>query len=408
MGHDRARIWFFTDLHGSTECFRKFLNTVGNENRPNVLLIGGDITGKKVVPIVLDQFGGCSTQVQGKQLRFPSARLPVVASAFEDVGSYAYACEEKDYRQFLFDEDFNRVVRHRLKRERLREWVKLADEKLPPPDVCQVIVNLGNDDSLDLDDILDTSHRMVRPEGKVLDLPCGLKLVSSGYSNITPWKCPRDVEEKELKTRIAAMTRCLAGDDLERIVFNFHCPPKNTSLDLAIKIDPLTLQPQAGFKGTQREHVGSSAVREAIEIWQPLVSLHGHIHESPGRDTIGRSICLNPGTDYQTGHLQGVFLQINAAGKVEVELNTHETAPDHPHSRSLLHAILSLIPIVGDAVRDVLTHKKLDELLERERDRRGTIGNAARPAQQDIPAIRTSNGAEEEDAHGGAARDNER
>ena len=45
-------------------------------------------------------------------------------------------------------------------------------------------------------------------------------------------------------------------------------------------------------------HAGSTAVRASIEKHQPLVGLHGHIHESKGFVTLGRTLCLNPGSEY--------------------------------------------------------------------------------------------------------------
>jgi Icc-related predicted phosphoesterase len=60
---------------------------------------------------------------------------------------------------------------------------------------------------------------------------------------------------------------------------------------------------------------GSTAVREAIEELQPLVGLHGHIHEGRGETKIGRTLCLNPGSVYSEGVLNGVLLTL-ADGQV--------------------------------------------------------------------------------------------
>src|SRR4051812_35068661 len=123
MAHDRARIWFFTDIHGSTACFRKFLNLVSNENRPNVLVVGGDITGKKIIPIVEDDEGNCVTAMHGRQHRFNVSKIDDVISSFADVGYYAFRCNESEHRQFQFDESFRQQASDRLIRQRLEEWV---------------------------------------------------------------------------------------------------------------------------------------------------------------------------------------------------------------------------------------------------------------------------------------------
>jgi Icc-related predicted phosphoesterase len=248
--------------------------------------------------------------------------------------------------------------------------VSWADKFLPSPEICQVYVNAGNDDPLFVDEILDRSAKIIRPEGQVLSLPCNLKLVSTGYSNITPWGCPRDVKEPVLEAKIAQMTANLAAADLRKAIFNFHCPPKNTSLDWAFKINPATLRPYAGFRGAQREHVGSTAVRKAIEHWQPLIGLHGHIHESCAKDHVAGTVCFNPGSDYRTGHLQGVFIQINRSGSIEADILTQErdSRIDRVKPRSWIETALSLVPGLGHLLETHQASSQREEIKEAVRD----------------------------------------
>ena len=56
--------------------------------------------------------------------------------------------------------------------------------------------------------------------------------------------------------------------------------------------------------------VGATSVRKAIEEYQPLLGLHGHIHESRGVARLGRTICINPGSRYNEGILQGVIIDL--------------------------------------------------------------------------------------------------
>jgi len=235
----------------------------------------------------------------------------------------------------------------KLIKERLEEWVRLADAKLPSRDICKVIVNLGNDDPFFADAILDSSSKLIRPEGKVIDLPAGLKLLSTGYSTKTPWKCPRDITEAELTRIISSMTQQLKTGD--KLIFNFHCPPVNSSLDLAYGIDPITLRPMAGLGSNPTINVGSYEVRKAIEFWQPVASLHGHIHEVHAKEYIKNTLCFNPGTDYQHGKLQGAFLQINSQGVIEYETLTKEmqNSVQPAVSNNMLKAFLSSLPGIG-------------------------------------------------------------
>ncbi len=64
----------------------------------------------------------------------------------------------------------------------------------------------------------------------------------------------------------------------------------------------------------KRERFGSKAVRETIKKYQPEVGLHGHIHESRGAQKIGRTMCLNPGSDYSADLLRGAIVDFDANG----------------------------------------------------------------------------------------------
>jgi len=106
--------------------------------------------------------------------------------------------------------------------------------------------------------------------------------------------------------------------DLSRAIFNFHAPPYGTGLDEAPALDA-TLRPTHG--GAVMKPVGSTAVRAAIEKYQPLLSVHGHIHESKGVARLGRSLAVNPGSSYSDGVLQAALLELNPKkGKVKYVL----------------------------------------------------------------------------------------
>jgi uncharacterized protein len=117
---------------------------------------------------------------------------------------------------------------------------------------------------------------------------------------VSPEEGYRSVAVHEADTKwgtIAGDLLALAGtDDLARAVFLFHAPPHQTALDRAA-LDGLSVD-----HAPLDVHVGSIAIRRFIEARQPLVTLHGHIHESARlagswRDRIGRTVCLSAAHD---------------------------------------------------------------------------------------------------------------
>ena len=107
---------------------------------------------------------------------------------------------------------------------------------------------------------------------------------------------PLSEDEKRCATIQRDIARLAGSDDMSRAIFLFHAPPYRTALDLAAlatkTIDHVPLDP----------HVGSIAIRRFIEERQPLLTLHGHIHESARlssswRDAIGRTACFSAAHD---------------------------------------------------------------------------------------------------------------
>jgi Icc-related predicted phosphoesterase len=194
--------------------------------------------------------------------------------------------------------------------DRMGRWMEML---LTAVDVTEVdtIVMPGNDDDPEVDDVI----KSFRDKGirwclggvtKVL----GADMISLDYVNPTPWDTPREDTEKGLKKRIEHLVANL--DDPARSIFNLHAPPYGTMLDLAPELDPnkkpVTVAGQVNFV-----HVGSKAVRDAIEKYQPMIGLHGHIHESSGHDRIGKTIVVNPGSEYGEGILRGYVVEIEEA-----------------------------------------------------------------------------------------------
>ena len=132
-------------------------------------------------------------------------------------------------------------------------------------------------------------------------------MISLWYANPTPWDSPRELEEEELFAHIESLANRLS--DCSTAIFNLHVPPHASGLDDAPRLDE-TLRPITKMGQVEIVPVGSHAVRRAIEEFQPLVSLHGHIHESRGVRKIGPTVVINPGSEYTSGRIHGALFEI--------------------------------------------------------------------------------------------------
>ncbi len=301
----RTRIYFATDLHGSSKCFRKFLNA-GPTYGADVLVLGADLAGKAIQGIVRGPGGIWHARFVGTDHDVSDGpELEALEKLIEDHGYYPYRAEPGELEARQADGTLDALFLD-LMAARLRAWMALADERLRPKGI-PIYVMLGNDDPAALRPILDEATWAVHAEGRVIQLDDDHELVSWGWSNLTPFHSHREQTETELAASIARMVRELR--DPPRAVFNFHVPPIASGLDEAPVLDEnLTVQQSLGQ--VKFAPAGSTAVREAIEAAQPLLGLHGHIHESAGIRRIGRTIAINPGSDYATGALNGALVTL--------------------------------------------------------------------------------------------------
>lgn len=306
---EETKVFFTTDVHGSERCFRQFLNAA-RAYKADVLILGGDVTGKRVVP-VMREHGGYRGSLDGReQILTTEDELQSFERAAADAGLYVWRTDQDGVARLNADAQAIETVFLELASERLRTWLTLAQERLDGTNT-RLFFNLGNDDPFELDEIVDGSPVAIFPEGRLVELDDRRVMASVGFANQTPWKCARDVPEAELSARIDAAVA--AGDRQGRqLVLNLHCPPYDSGLDTAaILSEDLTPVTQGGH--VLIGPVGSTAVRAAIEQYQPVLSLHGHIHESRGVANIGPTLAINPGTEYP-GILRGALVTFNATG----------------------------------------------------------------------------------------------
>lgn len=306
---DFTRIYFATDLHGSEKCFLKLTKTP-IVYKADVLILGGDITGKRLIPIVEQSDNLFTVEFLGREWKLRSEEeVREMEKKIRDSGSYPYRTSPREMEEIGADPSKTNKLFKQLISETLKRWIRIAEERLRDTSIKFYITG-GNDDDLFIESILEESDFIINPEGKVVNVDEQHEMISTGYSNITPWKCPRDIPERELAEKIEAMASQVK--DMKNCIFNFHCPPADTQIDTAPKLDTTSTPPKFIVKAGKlvMYGAGSTAVRNSIEKHQPLLGLHGHIHESRGFDYIGRTFCVNPGSGYSEGVLRGCIINV--------------------------------------------------------------------------------------------------
>jgi Icc-related predicted phosphoesterase len=304
------RIFFCTDLHGSEVCFRKMLHAPEAYDA-SIVIMGGDCTGKMMVPVVESNQGAVRCEWAGVIHECAdgeeSAKLE---RRIRDSGLYPVRMDQNEHQRLLANPEAREALFKGVMLETLKGWVATGEERLAGKGV-RLIMTPGNDDEFSVDDVLRASSFVETGDGKILDLGDGHQMLSLSWSNPTPWDTPRECSEEKLAGMIDDLAAQL--DDVGRSVFNIHVPPLGSGLDLAPELDD---EGQMVRGGAVLASVGSSAVLEAIERHQPLLSLHGHIHESRAIQRIGRTVAINPGSSYGDGSLQGVIVDLKG-GKVK-------------------------------------------------------------------------------------------
>lgn len=300
-------LYYASDIHGSELLWRKFLNA-GNFYDAEMLVMGGDLTGKGIVPITDVGRGRWEATFMGRRVVARNERK--LAELEDDIlfnGMYPYRCTAEEARAISVDDARQEQLFEELATHTVSRWLTLADERLPE-DGARCYVMPGNDDVWAIDAAF-AGHRVPNCDQAVVDLGDGYSMLSLGYANRTPWDSARELDEDALEARIDALAEQVP--DMCRAIFNLHVPPHGSGLDDAPELDD-DLGPV--FKGGKPMivPVGSTAVRSAIERHQPLLGLHGHIHESKGMTRIGRTVCVNPGSSYNSGQIDGALVRVDA------------------------------------------------------------------------------------------------
>jgi len=302
----KSRVFFITDVHGSTRCFKKFLNAA-KFYKANILVLGGDLTGKVLIPVVDQGDGTFRCRFEGNELSLRNRKeVDDVVARATDSGLYTRIMTRKEFEEISADPKNVTAAFNKAMVDRVAEWMRLAEERLGNTDV-KCYISPGNDDLFDVDPVLNSSSYVINPEEKVVSLDGEHEMITLGYTNHTPWHSPREVDEEELGRKIENLA---AGvKNMKTAIFNIHVPPINTPIDRAPMVDE-NLKVVVRSGQVQMISAGSQACRAAIEKHQPMLGIHGHIHESHGFVVIGRTLCANPGSDYGEGVLRGFLTEI--------------------------------------------------------------------------------------------------
>jgi uncharacterized protein len=303
---DSIPIFFCTDIHGSNVCFKKFVNAAKFYGT-RILILGGDVTGKMVVPIAKQDAGHYLTSFAGQDMRFSTQEeLNGFVTRTSNMGFYPKVMSEGDFQDIKSEPEAQENLFRELIKERLYEWLEYADDKLGGSGV-ELFAAPGNDDFFEVDDILASSSLITLLEMQVHQLTEHHEILTTGWTNRTPWNTERECSEEELEERLRTMVDKVS--DVRRCIFNIHCPPYNSKIDVCPKLDD-DLRVVYEMGNPVLAPAGSTAVRKVIEETAPMLGLHGHIHEGRGESRVGQTLCLNPGSVYSEGVLNGVIVTL--------------------------------------------------------------------------------------------------
>ncbi len=302
------RIFFSVDVHGAETVWRKWITAI-SIYECDCLMLCGDLAGKALVPIIDFGKGYSKSGYFGQEVKLKSEEEIVEwERKLANGGVYSCRIDKRELEQMKKDPDLVDATMKREVVKRMRSWLELLCEKIDTSKVKSIVMP-GNDDPQELDVVIKefADRGIIYPNDKIVDLE-GHELISHEYVTPTPWDTPREVDEKGMEEMLEEKIGWLK--DVRSSIWNIHCPPKDTDIDTAPKLTA-DLKVISGVGGVEMVHVGSQAVRDMIAKYQPMLGLHGHIHESSGFTFIGETLCINPGSEYGEGMLRGFVVELS-------------------------------------------------------------------------------------------------
>jgi Icc-related predicted phosphoesterase len=307
-GEDKkvTRILFASDLHGSNAFFRKLMSAA-LQYQANIIIVGGDVTGKAMIPIIHQGKGRYEGYLFNvKEEPSTPEELERFKQRISNVGFYPIVLEKDEAEDLEAHPD---KMARRFEQEmvvRVREWLTEYEEKLVPKGITLYFMP-GNDDPYVIDSVIAEFQHVRNPDGQVFWLDEHHEFAGISNANMTPWKCARDVEEDVLAERLEKLASQLSHP--ERAVLAIHVPPYDSQIDVCPELDEnLKIKTMGGQ--VLMKPVGSTSVRKFIETVQPMLTLHGHIHEAAGHIRIGRTLAINPGSEYAEGIMKAAIINL--------------------------------------------------------------------------------------------------
>lgn len=299
-----TRLFFATDVHGSEICWKKFISAA-KFYEADILILGGDMTGKAIVPIISVGGGKYKVTILEQELVLEDrAAVDEMIKTIQNRGYYPFVTDPDEITAIADAEDGIDKLFEDEAIKTVRRWMDYANQKLEGTNTrCYVCP--GNDDIFEIDQVIANSGCVEIAEGKVVYLDENHEMVSSGWANPTPWDTHREEPDESLLVRLEAIIR--QAHDVRNAVFNMHPPPYGSGLDDAPE---LTADLRPAYAGRSIIPVGSHAVLSVIEKYKPLLSLHGHIHESKGTRKLDKTLSINPGSMYEQGILSGALIDL--------------------------------------------------------------------------------------------------
>jgi uncharacterized protein len=298
--------YFTGDIHGSEITFKKLLKA-GKFYDVNAVILAGDLVGKGMIPIMKSgskyscEFGGEQRSMETE------SELNQIIELIVNTGFYAYITDQDEVAALRADPIRSEKLVDELIVKRMESWLAQLDESSKKNGIVYYI-SAGNDDPFVLDSVLLSNGNVINPEEKCVAVHPKIDMLTYGKTNPTPWDTPREVSEEKMLEDLENLVRQVP--DPKKCIFSLHAPPYGTKLDLAPKLNK-DLRMESGLGGSPFQNVGSKAVRTIIEKYQPLVGIHGHVHECAGKDKIGKTFIFNHGSEYAQGVLRGIILIFN-------------------------------------------------------------------------------------------------
>jgi Icc-related predicted phosphoesterase len=233
---------FVTDLHGKPDRYRKLFDTIKNE-KPDAVFFGGDLLPHRMKKV--ETFERFTDDFLFPELwRLKENMKDKTPEMFVILGNDDAGSEEDSFIKQSQQGLFNYIHQKKV------EWkgFTIFGYSFVPPSPFQ----LKDWEKYDV-------SRFVDP---------GCIPPTEGFRTKEP---DEDIEYATIQKDLVDLA---GNDDVSRAIFLFHSPPYQTYLD------------RARLDGKMIDHVpmdvnvGSIAIKRFIEERQPLITLHGHIHES--------------------------------------------------------------------------------------------------------------------------------